>query len=146
MESKGGNAIPAEPIRIALILTHLLDFGSSFNVISSVKYDIKWLHNILGQSDPADNTFVRHLVEAAKRHANNRTIKKEPITTVMIVQLCIKYRQSSDLLVISDLTMILICFTAFLRLEELSSLKCSNIHFYDIYFSVCIEQSKTDQY
>lgn len=42
--------------------------------------------------------------------------------------------------------MILIAFAGFLRYDELRNLKCRNVHFFEEYFCLQIESSKTDQY
>ena len=56
------------------------------------------------------------------------------------------FKDCNDLLVIRDLCMILICFSGFLRYDELSSLLCNDVQFLEGYISLRIRKSKTDQY
>ncbi|KAK3107923.1 hypothetical protein FSP39_025264 [Pinctada imbricata] len=144
--SKSVNAIPANPIHIALFITSLLDSGSSYGVISAVKYSVKFVHSLHGYDDPTDNPFINNLVESTKRHASKPVNKKDVITRDHLISLCNLYKDNDDLLVVRDLCMILTAFAAFLRFDELVSLKCNDIRFFDNYFSIKIRKSKTDQY
>ena len=56
------------------------------------------------------------------------------------------FQGSINLTVVRDLTMILLCYSAFLRFSELSQLKCHDITVKDDYLVVKIKKSKTDQY
>lgn len=58
---------PASAIPVSMYITHLLDKGKSYSVVSSAIYAIKWNHSVLGLGDPTDNSFVKHLCDAAKR-------------------------------------------------------------------------------
>ena len=144
--SRGGNVFPASPIHIALYLTHLIDTGSSFSVVSSAKYSIKWMHEINGYKDPTDNPFVKNLLETSKRVCYRPVGKKDPVSTQMLIDLCIKYKYSLDLAVVRDLAMIVICYAGFFRFDELSSLRCNDISFNVDHLSIKLHKSKTDQY
>ncbi|VDI56804.1 Hypothetical predicted protein [Mytilus galloprovincialis] len=142
----GFAALPAQPIHIALYFTHLLDQGSTFHPIDNAKYGIKWAHEINGLTDPTENSFVSSIQEAAKRTAYKTVTKKEPVTTDMLIQLCEKYSDSEDLLIVRDLTMTLLGFAGFLRYDELSSLLFSNVKVKDDFLVLYLNKSKTDQY
>ena len=144
--SKGGTALPASPIHIALYLTDLLDRNKSESVLTSALYGIKWVHKIRGLNDPTDNIFVTNLVEASKRISKKIVRKKQPVTSDMIKALCARYSASNELLEVRDLCMILLGFSGFLRFDELSSLRCNDISIFDSYFILKIRKSKTDQY
>ncbi|XP_033729388.1 integrase/recombinase xerD homolog [Pecten maximus] len=139
-------ALPANPVHLALYLNYLLDKRSSFSVISATVYAIKWVHDINGHSDPTTNSFVRNLMESSKRTSRKPVCKKDPITTDTLIHLCNMFSDSRDLLVIRDLSMILLCFSGFLRFNELSNLLCSDLKIFDSHFILVIRKSKTDQY
>ena len=65
--SKGGDAIPASPVHVALYLTDQIDRRCSFSVISSSVYSIKWMHSLKGLPDPIENAFVKNVQGSAKR-------------------------------------------------------------------------------
>ena len=70
-------------------------------------------------TNPTDNTFVMSLQEAGRRIACPKISKKEPFTAEMLIDLCTKFKDSNDLLIIRDVTMILLCFEDFLRYDEI---------------------------
>ena len=110
---KGQPDIPANPVHIALYLTKLLDSGCSYHVVSCAKYAIRWVHALCGHSDVTDHVFVNNIVEAAKRNAKPRVVKKDPINAKDLVLLCEIYADSEDLTIIRDLAMILLGFSGF---------------------------------
>jgi hypothetical protein len=97
-------------------------------------------------TDPTDNSFLTSLQEAGKRIACPKKSKKAPVTTEMLIDLCTKFKDCNDLLVIRDLKMILLCFAGFLRYDEMSSILCNNVQIYDEYLILFIEKAKTDQH
>ena len=53
---------------VAAFMTHLLDDGKSYNVISATVYSIKWMHHfIYGLTDPTTNSIFQNLLLAAKK-------------------------------------------------------------------------------
>lgn len=143
---EGGSALPAEPIHVALYITKLIEENKSVSVIQSALYGIKWAHRVRGLSDPTDNHFVSTLFESAKRQNSRPVIKKDIVTSEQIISLCKKYDGTKDVLILRDLSMIVLCFSGFLRFDEVSSLKCADITFEENFLSLYISKSKTDQY
>lgn len=139
-------AIPAQHIHVALYVTHLLDSGASSNVINASIYAIKWAHELNDFSDPTNNNFVNNLQESAKRIAHRKVNRKDPVSSGMLIELCRKYKDCNDLLVLRDLTMILFGFAGFLRYDEISSLFCKDVIIHNNYLTLKIKNSKTDQY
>ena len=143
---QGGCAIPASPIHVALYLTDLMDKHYSYSVISASLYSIKWAHSMKNLQDPTNNAFVTNLLESAKRNRSKPIVKKQPVTPELLVCLCEKYSESTDVLVVRDLCMIVLGFSAFLRYDEISNVRCNDIKIEDTYFCLNIRKSKTDQY
>ena len=142
----GLQAMPASPVHIALFIVDLLDKGATYSSVSSIFYAVKWAHDMNGQLDPTDNTFVSNLLESAKRTSKPAVVKKDPVTNDMLINLCSIFHLSTDLTAIRDLTMILLAYSAFLRFNELSSLRCKDVEVKDAYLRINISKSKTDQY
>ena len=65
-----------------------------------------------------------------------KTIKKDILSTEMIIELCDKFVESTDLAIVRD----------FLRFDEISNIKCNEISFCVEYVRILISKSKTDQY
>jgi hypothetical protein len=57
---------------------------------------------------------VHNLVETAKRQPHQPKTKKDHVTTESLIELCTKYKDSNDLTVVRDLSMITLCFSVFL--------------------------------
>ncbi|XP_068241428.1 integrase/recombinase xerD homolog [Palaemon carinicauda] len=138
--------IPAQPVHVALYITHLLDSGASYSSVNSAVYSIKWMHEICGYADPTQNSFVKSLQESAKRLTGRPVRRKDPIDSHMLQNLCDLYSDSRDVLVLRNLAMILIGFAGFLRFDESSSLKCKDFIVEKNYLRISIEKCKNDQY
>ena len=111
-------ALPAEPVHVALYLTHLIDSGCSAGVAQSAMYGIKWAHRVRGVSDPTENHYVNSLLESGKRQNSIPITKKQIVTKEQLISLCEKYSSSQDILVLRDLSIILLSFAGFMRFKE----------------------------
>lgn len=145
IKANGGSALPASPIHIALYLTDLIDKQYSYSVISASVYSIKWAHSLKNLPDPTNNMFVTNLLESAKRTQSRSANKKEPVSSEMLISLCLKYRESVDILIVRDLCMILVGYCAFLRYDEISSLHCNDIAFFDNHLRVYNHQKEQNR-
>ncbi|KAK3104008.1 hypothetical protein FSP39_023639 [Pinctada imbricata] len=108
IRAQGHESIPAQPVHVALYITHLLDSGATYSSVNLAVYSIKWAHNLRGATDPTENAFVKNL-----REARPQKRRKDPVSSEMLIKLCEIFEDSNDLLVIRDLCMILICFQVF---------------------------------
>ena len=142
----GFDVLPAQPVQIALFITHLMDSGATHNTINSIIYRIKWVHGMCNKNDPTKNSYIVSLQESAKRAVRPLKQKKDPVSIEMLLELCNMYLGNNDLLVVRDLTMILLSFAGFLRFDEVSSLLCSDVKIECDYLFLFIRKSKTDQY
>ncbi|XP_061197345.1 integrase/recombinase xerD homolog [Saccostrea echinata] len=142
------SALPASPTHVALYLTDLLQNGSSqqLHPVNVAVYAIKWAHECAGLPDPTKNSYVTSLQEAARRKASRVVQKKEPITKDVLIELCDKFVDENDLLIVRNLTMILFCFAGFLGFDEVISLTFNDVLVHDEYLVLSITKSKTDQY
>ena len=140
--------LPSDDISVALYLEFLLQSNCSISALESACYGISWAHNLYGFPTPCNSSLVKNILEAGKRKLAKPVSKKEPVTPVMINELCIKFAGPSASL--SDLRLAAICVTAyaaFLRFNELAALRCCDVKFCDNTFvEITIVKSKTDQY
>ena len=139
-------SLPARSNLVLLFIVHLLDNNFSYSVICSYIYSIKYMHGLWGYSDPTDNVHVRQLLSTSKRSVNKPKCKKDIVSPDHIKTLFELYSDSQDLFVIRDLTMIITCFSGFLRYDEMSNLKCNEIKFEPDYVKLVIAKGKTDQF
>jgi hypothetical protein len=68
----------------------LLDSGATHSTVNSAFYSIKWVHDMCGQLDPTGNAFVKKFVESAKRTAKSPVVKKDPVSTDILISLWTK--------------------------------------------------------
>ncbi|VDI39681.1 Hypothetical predicted protein, partial [Mytilus galloprovincialis] len=147
INSKRHTSLPAQPVHVALYLTHLLNnYNSTCHPVSNAVYGIKWAHEINGLNDPTSNSFVTSILEASKRVATKKTEKEDPISPETLIELCDMFKNSLDLLVIRDLAVMILSFSGFLRYDEVSSLRFCDVKVHESHLILCIEKSKTDQY
>ena len=57
-------------------------------------------------ADPTKNSFVSSIQEAERRKAPKGMNKKEPVTKDVLIESCEKYQESTDLLIVRNLTTI----------------------------------------
>jgi integrase len=105
------------------------------------------MHNLHGYADPTNSTIVRNLLDTSKRVGYKPVNKKDAITVNIIKKLFAKYSDSTDLFIVRDLAMIILCFCGFLRYDEMSNIRCKDLCFVeDSHLKIHIVKSKTDQY
>ncbi|XP_045209806.1 uncharacterized protein LOC123561472 [Mercenaria mercenaria] len=137
---------PALPISVAMYFTSLLDQGKSDNVVSAAYYGIKWVHNINDLQDPTENSIVKQLLETAKRISSKPVQKKDVVSSEMLQARCLTYQDSVDIIDLRDLSMIMLAYAGFLRMNEVSNLHCNDVQFNSDHLVLKIRQSKTDVY
>ena len=76
---------------------------------------------------------MKNLVESAKRLRSSKTVKKDAVTSEMLIEVCDRFSGATDLLLLTDLSMILVGFAGFLRFDELVELTCKDVKFHDGY-------------
>ena len=140
------SSLPGAPIIVALYLSGLKTSSGSYHSVNSAFYGIKWAHQMNGLVDPTDNSFVKNILESAKRTAKIPCRKKDPVTSDMIIDLCDKFVDSQDLCTVRNLCMITIAYSGFLRFNELSNIRCKDLSLEQDYLKLNIPKSKTDQY
>ena len=137
--------LPADPTYVALYLTHLSKISKTHSPISLGFYSISWAHRTAGYDDPTVHQLVKMVREAAVRNLGKGDNKKLPLSASDIKEIVKKFGNSDcNLMDLRTATMCILCFTGFLRFDEVSNLKYSDIDFEESYFRLFIEKSKTD--
>ena len=139
----------SDEISVSLYLESLIQVGSPYSSFESACYGINWAHNLYGFQSPCDSKYllVRNVLEAAKRGLAKPVSRKEPVTPVMILDICNRFAGLNANL--SDLRLATICvtaYTAFLRYNDLASLRCCDVSFCDSFVKNNVYKSKTDVY
>ena len=108
---------------------------------------MNWAHNLYGFPSPCNSKLVRKALEAARREFAKPAIKKEPVTSEMILSIC--YRFTGPNVNLSDLRLASICMTAYsacLHYNDLATLRCSDVSYCDTFVRINASKSKTNVY
>lgn len=139
--------LPADPRYISLYLLSLYQTARTHNPITSALYAISWAHKMAGLSDPTTSRLPQMVREASLRTLGQGHNSKEPLTVEMLKLLIDKHLINPDNLLNARLNaMCCLAFVAFMRFDELSKLKRSDIVFHETYMAVFVEKAKNDVY
>ena len=139
--------LPANSLHVALCIQSLVQSNSSYAKVKQLFYGLKWVHKMLDLRDPCKTSVVVTVNEAAKRVLSKPVTKKEPIKPCHLKLLAKKFGgRDANLMNLRLLALCTVGFAGFLRFDELSSIKRSDIIFHNTYMKIFIEKSKTDIY
>ena len=126
--------MPSDDLSVALYSEFLLQQSFPYSTPESACYGINWTHNLYGFPSPCGSKLVRNVLEAVKRELAKPAVKKESVTLEMISSICNRFAGPNANL--PDLRLAAICVTAysaFLRYNELASLRCCDVSFCDTF-------------
>ena len=110
--------------------------------VVKVSNTLSWAHQLACVEDPTQCLFAKQVLTGAKQILAHRTQKKEPITPVIFEQLVSKSPgKEAPLSDICIVTVCLIGFAGFLRLNEMDNLKESDVQVFDEHMKLFIESS-----
>ena len=137
---------PVNEVHCALYLQHLGETTKSKAAVEEAVNGISWVQQVAGLSPIVESPFVRLTVSGLQRQLAKPKSRKEPVTREILVELAGNLTPDSSLGEIRIVAIALLGFSAFLRYDELSSLRCCDIKFTETSMEVHILSSKTDQY
>ena len=145
-DEQGVPSLPADPFHIALYLVKLLQDASSPAPIVAAVCSIKWQHDSHGWPNPCSNQVVANVQQAAKRVLAKPTLRKKPMTKVLLQSLSASLSTSSSLQDLQTLTLLTVGFAGLLRWDDLSHIHVDEIEFRETYMAVFLEKRKNDQF
>ena len=92
--------ISAKDHHVALYIQFLADGTKSRSAIKEACNSIAWVHSMTGLAFPTVSPFVKAMLESLQRVLENPTIKKVPVTPVMLEEMvrdAVKSHSLSDL-------------------------------------------------
>lgn len=139
---------PAQEEHVAMYLISLVQSGSSNFSIQQAFYSISFFHNAYGVSNPCKSAFLLAILEGCKRVASKpfKLSSRVPILPEHLVALVNRFATpSASLGDIRDVCFCLLAFAGFLRFDELSRLRWSDISFFQDHIELYVSKSKVDQ-
>ena len=137
---------PVEVVHFALYLQHLGDTTHSKSAVEEAVNAVGWVNQLADQPPIAASPFVRATLSGLQRNLAKPKVRKEPITTEMLTKLVDDLGSTPKLSEVRLAAIALLSFSAFLRYNELSQLRCCDITIGEQYMTVHIASSKTDQF
>jgi site-specific recombinase XerD len=138
------NVFPANSKHVLLYLAHLAKEGTSTSVINLAVSSIAWAHTTKGLVSPTEDILLKEAITGLRRKCCKVKMAKEPLSLVNLESI-IRSADLSNLTQLRNVTMLSLAFFAFLRFDELVSIKTDDIVWYNDYLSLTIRKSKTDQ-
>ena len=106
---KGLNVFPASVIDVSLFIAYLSATYKSSSVIQS-NCALKWVHDLAGVPNPMGNTFLKSLIEGAKREHAKPVSKKAPVSSDALEECSLAHQSCETLLVRRDISMAVTVF------------------------------------
>jgi integrase len=138
-------SLPVNRLHLAAFISSVVQRGETFGKIEHALYSLNWIHNFFDLPNPCDSWLVRCVKNSAKRLLKTPVVKKCPIRPRHLRKLVRKFGSSSNLLDLRICAIALLSYAGFLRYDEVSRIRRSNITFERTYIKLFIESSKTDQ-
>ncbi|XP_065198970.1 uncharacterized protein LOC135830672 [Sycon ciliatum] len=141
------NYLPASADHVALYLVELLSAASSSAPISSAVSAIAWAHRKVCLPSPTDTPLVGQTILGCQRLLARPAHKKTPITMAQLRQLvCTFDRPRLSLMHLQMLALITLGFRGFMRWDDMSRLKVTNIEVNSQHMTVFLDSRKNDQF
>ena len=143
---KDVKVMPADEVHFALYLQHLGETVKSKSAVEEAANAINWVHQTAGFPPVTESPFVCATISGLQRKLAKPKVKKEPVTSDMLLAVVENLGQNPSLSEVRLATAMLLGYAAFLRYDEMAKLKCTDIAINAEGMTVCIRSSKTDQY
>ena len=140
---------PSDPFHIALYFNHLLQTNGTKGALIAAAYGINWAHHVGGFASPLDDPFVKLVLQGCEKLCGKPITKKDPLTCPMIKELIDLYRTSTgvpDLRQYRFLLLTVVCFSGFLRIDEILQTQLQHVQINSAYLSIFLPRCKNDQH
>ena len=143
---KGILGRPAHPYFVAIYLNRLLFVNNNRGCLTAALYGIRWGHHVVGMETPTDNPLVKLAYEGASRLCEGVCAKKDPIPVELIKEVVETFWTGNiNLMDMRFVSVCLIAFAGFLRIDELLNTQLKNVAFSAGQIEIHLPRSKTDQ-
>ncbi|XP_011404397.1 PREDICTED: uncharacterized protein LOC100634483 [Amphimedon queenslandica] len=124
---------------------HIAVHSQSKAAVEEAVNAVLWINQTVGSQPITHDPFIKTVIASLQRLLAKPWKKKEPIMPAMLKDLVDAAGSSPSLSEARTVAIALVAFSAFLRVDEVISLRCWNVQFYPSYMVIKILSSKTDQ-
>ena len=142
----GENNYPVQWHQFALYLQYLANEVMSKAAVEEALNAASWAMQSAGLEGSHSAPIIQATFAGLQRLLAKPTTKKEPITLDLLRQMVQTSATPPSLAESRLLAICLLAFSAFLRIDEVLSIRCCDIRFEKDYMSIHLMSSKTDQY
>ena len=147
----GAPLIPAQPLSVALYLTHLVNRATfqnqSIRAVETAVYSIRWGHRMAGLPSPTNHSTVTGVLEGARWKLAKPVRPKEPLSEEALHNICEQYNNNNATLEIVRFLFIgIIGYSSLLRISGFLSIRLSDIVITEPFMSISIPKRKEDQH
>ena len=139
------STLPAKDYQVALYLQSLGERSQSKSAVEEACNAIAWIHSTAGLATPTTSPFVRAALEGMQRILARPTVKKAPVTPMILEDMVKDARKSSSLSDLRLTTACLLAYAGFLRFNELVNIRPCDISIHVDKMVLHLPRSKTDQ-
>ena len=136
-------SLPAQQDYFVLFLILQIEAGNSVSSFNSLLAAVSWAHQKLGFISPTEHDLCKQIIQAGRRMLGRISINRN---AQMHIRKLFERCSESSLDNLQMLCLIVLGFFAFLRWDDLSQLRVSDIHLRIDHAAVFLEKSKNDQY
>lgn len=141
------SSLPADVVTVALYLVTIIQRKDKCgkSKLNQIFYAINWAHEFAAVKNPCVDNWLKLCLQGCIRKVSTPIVKKEPITIEILQNLVTRF--ASENCCLGDLrlvTLFVLAFAGFFRINEVLQLKRSDIHVFDAYCTAHISKSKTD--
>ena len=141
----GMMAMPAKEVHVALYLQHLGDTSQSKAAVEAACNALAWVHSTAGLPSPTISPFVKATLEGMQRILAKPTVKKDPVTSIMLEDMVKDANKSNSLTDLRLTTASLLAYAGFLRFNELVNIRPCDITQHEGMIIIHLPCSKMDQ-
>jgi len=145
--------LPADPMHVAMFLSNSLRFalsrGLTYSTIKAASTAIFTAYNMAGLDDVTSHSFVQAVRSCAQRSLSSggqfRTAPLSLYLCIITVSFLLQPSQST-LLTLQIATLIMVCFSGFLRYDCACQIFADKFRFYSYHMEIFLAKRKNDQF
>ena len=137
---------PINTAHFALYLQHVGESSKSRSAVEDAVNAISWVQRLSGMAPVSSNPLIKSVMEGLQRVLAKPKVKKEPVTPQMLQKMVMSLSATPTLTEVRLCAICLLAFSAFLRHEEITKIRCCDITLSSDKMEVHILSSKTDQF
>ena len=141
----GMMAMPAKEVHVALYIQYMGDTSQSKAAVEGACKALAWIHSTAGLPSLTISPFVKATLEGMQRILATLTVKKDPVTSIVLKDMVKDVNKSNILTDLRLTTASLLAYVGFLCFNEFVNIRSCNITRHEGMMIIYLHHSKMDQ-